>query len=93
MKTKRFFALLLSVIMVFGILPMTVFADEESCPHANMVYSDEFGAVAASCFEPGVRGYYYCEDCGRYFDEDKENEYWEISKASCHKQLASLFIL
>ena len=74
---KRFLALLLSVIMVLGMMPLTVFADEESCPHANMVYSDEFGAVAASCFEPGVRGYYYCEDCGRYFDEDKENEYWE----------------
>ena len=63
--------------MLIGVMPMTVFAEEETCAHTNAVYLDEFGNVEASCFEPGVRGYYYCEDCGMYLDEDKENEYLE----------------
>ena len=71
------FALILMISMLIGIIPMTVLAYGENCAHTNAVYLDEFGNVEASCFEPGVRGYYYCEDCGMYLDEDKENEYWE----------------
>ena len=82
MKIKKksisvIFAVILMLSMLIGTLPMTAFAEEETCAHTNAVYLDEFGNVEASCFEPGVRGYYYCEDCGMYLDKDKENEYWE----------------
>ena len=70
-------SILMMLSMLIGVMPMTVFAEEETCAHTNAVYLDEFGNVEASCFEPGVRGYYYCEDCGMYLDEDKENEYLE----------------
>ena len=53
---------------------MTVFAEEETCAHTNAVFYD-FEGVAPSCFEPGIGGYWFCEECSQYLDESKENGY------------------
>lgn len=83
MKTKRFLALLLSVIMVLGMMPLTAFAEDNAhaahssyVTHTNAFY-EELENIEASCFEPGMSGYWYCEDCWYYLDENQENEYWE----------------
>lgn len=80
-KSYKFLSIILSVFLLLSIMPTSVMAEEE-CSHTNAVYSDEFGNVEATCFEPGVSGYYYCEDCGCYLDENKENEYWEPLEAA-----------
>ena len=75
---KKLWALLLTLVMVLGMMPLTSFADEESCAHTNAYYSEsEKPESEPTCFEPAVGGFWFCEDCGQYFDENKENGYWE----------------
>ena len=75
------FAVILMLSILIGIVPMTVFAEEETCAHTNAVFYD-FEGVAPSCFEPGIGGYWFCEECSQYLDESKENGYWEELLAS-----------
>ena len=79
MKT-RLTSLLLCIVMLVGLMPTSVFAEDE-CAHTNAVFYD-FEGTASSCFEPGVGGYWFCEDCSQYLDESKENGYWEELLAS-----------
>lgn len=79
MKT-RLTSLLLCIVMLVGLMPTSVFAEDE-CAHTNAVFYD-FEGIASSCFEPGVGGYWFCEDCYQYLDESKENGYWEELLAS-----------
>jgi hypothetical protein len=79
MKT-RLTSLLLCIVMLVGLMPTSVFAEDE-CAHTNAVFYD-FEGTASSCFEPGVGGYWFCEDCYQYLDESKENGYWEELLAS-----------
>ena len=53
----------------------------ETCPHTDAVY-EELEDIEASCFEPGMSGYWFCEECYRYLDKNKENGYWEPLPAS-----------
>ena len=85
MKIKKrsisaIFAVILMLTMLIGVMPMTAFAEEE-CAHTNAVFYD-FEGVAPSCFEPGIGGYWFCEECSQYLDESKENGYWEELLAS-----------
>ena len=66
MKT-RLISLLLCLVMVVGMMPTTVMA-EEGCTHINAVYTP---ACEATCFEPGTQAYWFCEDCWQYLSEDK----------------------
>ena len=78
MKAKRFLALLLTLVMVLGMMPLTAFANEESCAHTNAYYSEpEKPESEPTCFEPAMGGFWFCEDCGQYLDKNKENGYWE----------------
>ena len=86
MKIKKrsisaIFAVILVLSMLIGVMPMTAFAEEEACAHTNAVFYD-FEGVAPSCFEPGIGGYWFCEECSQYLDESKENGYWEQLLAS-----------
>ena len=58
----------------------------ETCPHTNAFY-EELENIEASCFEPGMSGYWFCEECWYYLDENKENAFWEPLPAS--KKLAT----
>lgn len=49
--------------------------------HPNAVYV-EVEEIEPTCFEPGVGGYWLCEECGMYMDESKEHEYREEAMAS-----------
>ena len=51
MKT-RLTSLLLCIVMLVGLMPTSVFAEDE-CAHTNAVFYD-FEGIASSCFEPGV---------------------------------------
>ena len=73
MKT-RLTSLLLCIVILVGIMPTTAFAEEE-CAHANAVYMQPSGE--ATCFEPAMGGYWFCEDCYQYFDADMQNAYWD----------------
>ena len=53
----------------------------DPCLHTNAVYTEQV-ELESSCFEPGMRGYWFCEDCWRYLDKDQENAYWEEPLAS-----------
>lgn len=77
---RKSLAILLCVVMLVGMMPATATA-EEGCAHANAVFYD-FEGIASSCFQPGVGGYWFCEDCSQYLDESKENGYWEELLAS-----------
>ena len=44
----------------------------ETCPHPDAVY-EEVEYVEETCFEPGMNGYWFCEECYQYLDENKEN--------------------
>ena len=79
-KSYKFFSILLAIVLLIGMLPAAVFAEDE-CAHTNAVFHD-FEGTASSCFEPGVGGYWFCEDCSQYLDESKENGYWEELLAS-----------
>ena len=85
MKKKNLILAILSFITVLstsiGIMSLTAFAEEETCAHTNAVFYD-FEGVAPSCFEPGIGGYWFCEECSQYLDESKENGYWEELLAS-----------
>ena len=86
MKIKKrsisaIFAVILMLTMLIGIMPLTAFAEEESCPHTNATYIED-GVIAPTCFEPGMAGYYFCEDCSQYLTADKQNGYWEEPHAS-----------
>ena len=79
MKIKKrsisaIFAVILMLSMLIGIMPTTVFAEEE-CVHTNTIYTAPVGEP--SCFEPAMGGYWFCEDCNQYLDENKQNVYWE----------------
>ena len=65
-------AVILVLTMLIGVMPMAVFAEDETCAHTNAVFYD-FEGVAPSCFEPGIGGYWFCEECSQYLDESKEN--------------------
>lgn len=67
--------------MLVGILPMSVLAGEEGCPHTNLTYIEN-ELIDPSCFEPGLGGYWFCEECGQYLDKSKEHGYWEEALAS-----------
>ena len=79
-KSYKFLSILLAIVLLIGMLPTAVFAEDE-CAHTNAVFYD-FEGTASSCFEPGVGGYWFCEDCSQYLDESKENGYWEELLAS-----------
>ena len=84
MKTRKFLALLLMLAMIIGMMQTMILAyeeEEESCPHTNVTYIDH-EEIAPTCFEPGSCGYWYCDDCYRFLDKNKENGYWEEIMAS-----------
>ncbi len=60
---KKFFALLVVVVLAICMLPSTVLADTE-CSHAWQ----HFDAVAASCTTKGNIEYNYCDICKTYTD-------------------------
>lgn len=68
------FAVILMLSMLIGVMPMTAFAEEE-CAHTNTIYTAPIGEP--SCFEPAMGGYWFCEDCYQYLDENKQNVYWD----------------
>ena len=78
--SNRILSFMLCIVMLVGLMPTSVFAEDE-CAHTNAVFYD-FEGIASSCFEPGVGGYWFCEDCSQYLDESKENGYWEELLAS-----------
>ena len=49
--------------------------------HPNAIHI-EGEVTEPSCFEPGSGPYWICEECGRFMNESKENEYWEEAMAS-----------
>jgi hypothetical protein len=59
MKTKRFLALLLSVIMVLGLMPLTAFA-EDNAHAAHSSYVTHIEAVEGNCTTPGNIEFWYC---------------------------------
>ena len=76
MKIKGLIAILICMVMLIGIIPLSVFADD--CDHANAVF---YEATSPTCFEPGCIAYWYCEDCYSFLDENKqylidEEFYW-----------------
>ena len=76
MKIKGLIAILICMVMLIGIIPLSVFADD--CDHANAVFHE---ATSPTCFEPGSIAYWYCEDCYSFLDENKqylidEEFYW-----------------
>ena len=82
MKTKtRLIGILVCLVMLIGIVPLSVFAEEEGCPHTNLSYIEN-ELKDPSCFEPGLSGYWMCEECGQYLDISKEHGYWEEPLAS-----------
>ncbi len=62
---KRSLSLFLAIVMIVGVVPMGVFAEEQECAHADVEYIDE----AATCI---WEGYYaeYCNDCQQYLVEE-----------------------
>ena len=75
--SARFVGIILCLVMLVGILPLYVFADN-GCSHENAVF---YEGKAATCFEPGCIAYWYCEDCYSFLDENKqylvdEDNYW-----------------
>ena len=79
--SARFVGIILCLVMLVGILPMSVLAGEEGCPHTNLTYIEN-ELIDPSCFEPGLGGYWVCEECGQYLDKNKEHGYWEEALAS-----------
>ena len=67
MKIKGLIAILICMVMLIGIIPLSVFADD--CDHANAVF---YEATSPTCFEPGCIAYWYCEDCYSFLDENKQ---------------------
>ena len=73
----RFVGIILCLVMLVGILPLYVFADN-GCSHENAVF---YEGKAPTCFEPGCIAYWYCDDCYSFLDENKqylvnEDNYW-----------------
>ena len=92
MKAKRLLALLSILAMIVSVMPTTIFAYEEEwvCPHTNVTYID-VDEIAPTCFEPGVAGYWYCDECGQFLDKNKENGFWEEILASKNPALGHAF--
>lgn len=69
MMCKRGLSLFLAIVMIVGIIPMSVFA-EDVCEHVNVEYIDE----PATCTEAG----YYaeiCTDCMEYLAQEDRPSY------------------
>ena len=75
-KSYKILSLLLAIALVIGMTPTTVFANEEYCLHTNAYYTEPEGGEP-TCFEPAMGGYWFCEDCWNYLDEEKTNVYWD----------------
>ena len=66
MKNKRRFVVILAVIAIFCVsLALT------ACKGDEHTYGDLIAEVAATCEKAGTKAHYYCPDCEKYFDADK----------------------
>ncbi len=63
MKANKFFALLLCLAMLLGILPTVAWATQQ---HIDVLHME---ALDGDCSKPGRREYWHCGDegCGKYF--------------------------
>ena len=61
---KKFFALLMAVVLVIGLLPASVLAADEECAHTDRT---KIVQTAATCTEDGYYDCYKCNDCGKLF--------------------------
>ena len=81
MKKRVWLSALLALVMLIGMLPLSVFADEGGCPHTTVTYIEN-DVIAPGCFEPGADAYWCCDECGQFLDKNKENAYWEEALAA-----------
>ena len=62
-STKRTLAILLFAVLALSVFSVSAFA--KVCTHPNLEHQD---SVSATCTTEGNREYWYCPDCGYYFD-------------------------